>query len=30
VLLEHAQGVVPSVEDEGVARFLESLVSARA
>jgi hydroxymethylpyrimidine pyrophosphatase-like HAD family hydrolase len=30
VLLEHAQGIVPSVEEEGVARFLESLVSARA
>ncbi len=30
VLLEHAQGIVPSVEDDGVARFLESLVSARA
>jgi Cof subfamily protein (haloacid dehalogenase superfamily) len=30
VLLEHAQGVVPSVEQDGVARFLEALVSARA
>ena len=30
VLLEHAQGMVPSVEEDGVARFLESLVSARA
>jgi Cof subfamily protein (haloacid dehalogenase superfamily) len=30
VLLEHAQGIVPGVEEDGVARFLESLVSARA
>lgn len=30
VLLEHAQGTVPSVEEDGVARFLEALVSARA
>jgi Cof subfamily protein (haloacid dehalogenase superfamily) len=30
VLLEHAQGIVPSVEEEGDARFLESLVTARA
>lgn len=30
VLLEHAQGLVPSVEEDGVARFLEALVSARA
>jgi Cof subfamily protein (haloacid dehalogenase superfamily) len=30
VLLEHAQGTVPSVEQDGVARFLEALVSARA
>ena len=29
VLLEHAQGIVPSVEQDGVARFLEALVSAR-
>jgi Cof subfamily protein (haloacid dehalogenase superfamily) len=30
VLLEHAQGTVPSVEQDGVAQFLEALVSARA
>jgi hydroxymethylpyrimidine pyrophosphatase-like HAD family hydrolase len=30
VLLEHAQGIVPSVEQDGVAQFLEALVSARA
>jgi Cof subfamily protein (haloacid dehalogenase superfamily) len=30
VLFEHAQGTVPSVEQDGVAQFLEALVSARA
>jgi Cof subfamily protein (haloacid dehalogenase superfamily) len=30
LLMEHAQAIVPSVEEDGVARFLESLVSARA
>ncbi len=30
VLMEHAQGIVPSVEQDGVARFLEAIVSARA
>jgi Cof subfamily protein (haloacid dehalogenase superfamily) len=30
LLMEHAQAMVPSVEEDGVARFLESLVSARA